>query len=49
MAVSVWMIDYRMFSAETNAKTLHILQQELEEKQCITQAATKEHDQCVPW
>jgi len=28
---------YRMYSAETNAKTMHILQQELEEKQCITQ------------
>jgi len=30
----LWPDDYRMFSAETNAKTMHILQQELEEKQC---------------
>jgi len=36
MAVSDWMIDYRMFSAENKAKTMHILQQELEKGQCIT-------------
>jgi len=28
------MIDYRMFSAENKAKTMHILQQELEKRQC---------------